>query len=79
MSFWIAFHNRCVSVLSALPLFFLCVEGCTLTANEHHGIRYCPMAMVDKDLEERKLLNRRLSEKGRSDKLDGYVSSGSTI
>jgi hypothetical protein len=19
------------------------VEGCTLTANEHHGVRFCPM------------------------------------
>jgi hypothetical protein len=52
-----------------VTLFFF-VEGCTLTANEHHGIRYCPMEMVNKDLQERNLLNRRLSDKGKRDKLE---------
>ena len=32
-----------------------CAEGCTLTANEAHGIRFCNIDMVKKDLEERNI------------------------
>ncbi len=31
------------------------VEGCTLTANEAHGVRFCPLAVVVQDMKERNL------------------------
>ena len=42
--------------MSTLDLnFLLWLEGCTLTVNEAHGIRYCPMEMVLQDLVERNI------------------------
>ncbi len=72
MIFLISVSNRCViveSVFTNVSLFCF-VEGCTLTANEHHGVRFCPMEMVNKDLEERNVTSPRLSDKARREKLE---------
>jgi hypothetical protein len=39
----------------------VCLEGCTLTTNEAHGIRLCPFEIVMVDLEERNLDSNGLS------------------
>jgi hypothetical protein len=38
-----------------MSVFMLLAEGCTLTANEAHGVRFCPLAMVVQDMKERNL------------------------
>ncbi len=72
MMFLISFSNRCVTVDSVFTnvSLFCFVEGCTLTANEHHGVRLCPMDMVNKDLEVRNVTSPRLSDKARREKLE---------
>jgi hypothetical protein len=40
---------------------FVWVEGCTLTTNEAHGIRLCPLEIVEADLQERMLESYGLS------------------
>ena len=47
-----------------------CAEGCTLTANEAHGIRFCNIDMVKKDLEERKISCIGLNEGTMRNKLE---------
>ncbi len=66
MLYLISFSNRCVTVDSIFTnvSLFCFVEGCTLTANEHHGVRFCPMEMVNKDLEERNVRSPRLQVLG---------------
>ncbi len=38
-----------------MSVYFLLAEGCTLTANEAHGVRFCPLAVVVQDMKERNL------------------------
>ena len=38
------------------------VEGCTLTAKEAHGIRFCPVEIVNEDLKERNVECRGLAD-----------------
>jgi len=40
----------------------LLAEGCTLTASEAHGVRFCPLAMVLQDMNERNLEHQGLRE-----------------
>ena len=47
-----------------------CAEGCTLTANEAHGIRFCNIDMVKKDLEERNISCIGLDEGTMRNKLE---------
>jgi hypothetical protein len=50
-------------ISSTLLLPIVCnLEGCTLTANEAHGVRFCPFEIVKKDLEERHMVCSGLSE-----------------
>ena len=47
-----------------------CAEGCTLTANEAHGIRFCNIDMVKKDLEERNMSCVGMDERTMRNKLE---------
>ena len=38
-----------------LSVLLLLAEGCTLTASEAHGVRFCPLAVVVQDMKERNL------------------------
>jgi hypothetical protein len=37
-------------------------EGCTLTTNEAHGVRFCPLEIVHQDLKERNVESNGLAE-----------------
>jgi hypothetical protein len=47
-----------------------CAEGCTLKANEAHGIRFCNIDMVKKDLEERNMSCVGMDERTMRNKLE---------
>jgi hypothetical protein len=47
------------------------IEGCTLTANVDHGVKFAPMEMVKEDLKERNIrLDRRTMDEAARTKLE---------
>ncbi len=50
--------------------FISLTEGCTLTANPEHGIKFCPMEMVKQDLLKRKEKVTRMSDQRLRNKLE---------
>ena len=58
-------------ISSRLLLYIVCnVEGCTLTAIEAHGVRFCPFEIVKKDLEERQMVSSGLGEQADRNQLE---------
>jgi hypothetical protein len=56
--------------VSVLIVPFVPLEGCTLTANEAHGIRYCPIEIVKADLVDRNLSHMGLTHEAMRLKLE---------
>ncbi len=56
--------------MSVLIVPFVPLEGCTLTANEAHGIRYCPIEIVKADLVDRNLSHMGLTHEAMRLKLE---------
>ncbi len=61
-------RRKCAHIFSLFPNFshnttislFTCyVEGCTLTPSTEHGVKFCDMEIVKKDLAERNIVVRR--------------------
>ncbi len=48
----------------------LLIEGCTLTANVEHGVKFCPLSLVTSDLKERKITTHNYSEQKQRDTLE---------
>jgi hypothetical protein len=42
-----------ISLFLTCAIFLPLPEGCTLTTNEAHGLRFCPIEIIPQDLKER--------------------------